>query len=127
MTDENTRRLYERFSRWIKPDPTLRGNLMAFGCECGDGWYGILERLLVDIAAMSPPADFAILQVKEKYGTLRVYVSSASDAIFDRIDQAELESAATCEICGKPGKLRGTHWVETLCDDCAKEAPHDPR
>lgn len=55
-------------------------------------------------------------QVKEKYGTLRFYMSSANDKMYDMIEDAESKSAVTCEECGQPGELRGGGWLRTLCD-----------
>jgi hypothetical protein len=59
---------------------------------------------------------FEILQVKEKFGGLRIYVNHADDAIRQRIEAAEQESFHTCEICGQPGKLREDALM-TLCDE----------
>jgi len=102
--------------------------LLDFGIECGDGWYDILDTLLSDITKFYQENhpdeidDFKVLQVKEKYGTLRFYVSGTYDEVFDMIDWAELESENTCEKCGKPGILRcDNYWYYTACDDCARK------
>jgi hypothetical protein len=64
-------------------------------------------------------------QVKEKYGTLRFYLSASTDEMENIIDEAERLSAITCEQCGADAKLRGTSWVTTLCDQCyEKEAKY---
>jgi hypothetical protein len=60
-------------------------------------------------------------QVKEKYGTLRFYMSSETDEMDAAIHKAEYLSSKTCDICGKAGRLRGEHWVQTLCDKCVEE------
>lgn len=60
-------------------------------------------------------------QVKEKFGTLRFYMSSSNDKIEKLIDEAERKSAITCEECGEPGVLRGGGWLKTLCDKHATE------
>jgi len=65
-------------------------------------------------------------QVKEKFGTLRFYMTTGSNEMYNLIDEAEKESAKTCEFCGKPGKLRSGGWLLTLCDECAtKEGKPD--
>ena len=56
-----------------------------------------------------------IHQVKEKFGTLRIYTSHADDYIRGVIDMAELLSASTCECCGSAGKLYRQGWHKTLC------------
>ncbi len=60
---------------------------------------------------------FAVMQVKEKFGTLRFYCSG-TDAIDRYIRLAERLSALTCEDCGKPGKANDSGWIRTQCDDC---------
>ena len=60
-------------------------------------------------------------QVKEKFGTLSFYMSSATDEMYDLIREAERKSGKTCEVCSKPGVLRGGGWIKCLCDECAKE------
>lgn len=85
-----------------------------FGVECGPGWKSLYEPLI----ELCKAEGVAILQIKEKYGTLRFYVGAAPDHVFDAIDEAEARSAVTCERCGAPGQTRGGSWIRTLCDDC---------
>ena len=62
-------------------------------------------------------------QVKEKYGGLRFYINGGDDEVYGMISLAEHMSYNTCEYCGdtKTAKVRGTGWIFTLCDKCAKE------
>lgn len=60
-------------------------------------------------------------QVKEKFGTLRFYLTCGTDEMYDAIRVAEEESARTCEECGMPGEQRGGGWILTLCDRCHNE------
>lgn len=109
---------------------------MCWGCECGDGWYDLLDRLCTKIQAYVDEHNIKqveAVQVKEKFGTLRFYINGGPDAIHTFISEAESESAITCEECGKPGKLRGGGWLRTLCDnhsddthDEAMEAAYGP-
>ena len=62
-------------------------------------------------------------QVKEKYGTLRIYTNYTDDYISGVIVMAENMSGSTCEVCGVPGRLTGKGWYSTLCKRCEKE--HD--
>ena len=65
------------------------------------------------------PAIPRASQVKEKFGTLRFYMSSHLDGMDELIDEAERKSEVTCENCGKSGESRGDlGWVLTLCDGC---------
>jgi len=111
---------------FIRPDPTLKTNLMKFGFECGHGWDGILEDLFDGIQKIVDDKpelkDFELTQVKEKFGMLRVYCSFNIREIDALIDKAEKRSAETCEDCGKPGTFRVmNHWYYTRCDRCSKK------
>ena len=61
-----------------------------------------------------------VVQIKEKFGTLRFYVhGQLSDGLRAQILQVEEEeSARTCERCGAPGQLRNGGWRHTYCDEC---------
>lgn len=114
---------------WIfKPDPMLGNNLMAFGIECGPGWFKLIYELCVkldEVIREKYPEmvdTFEVVQVKEKFGTLRFYVSSGNEEIYNIIDEYEHKSATICEMCGNIGHLNSRHgWYSTLCDDCWKE------
>jgi hypothetical protein len=59
-------------------------------------------------------------QIKEKYGTLRFYMTHGTEEMYKIVDNAERKSLKTCEECGKPGKLRGRGWYYTRCAACWK-------
>lgn len=81
-------------------------------------------------------------QIKEKFGTLRVYFSITQvehdwnifdkdkyEREFDRthsdingyINAMETISSRVCEGCGNPGKSRDGGWIKVLCDNCCKK------
>ena len=62
-----------------------------------------------------------VVQVKEKFGTLRFYIHSGSDAHYNYISFAEAMSGSTCETCGSPGKRLGRGWIYTACEEHARE------
>ena len=62
-----------------------------------------------------------VTQIKEKFGTLRFYYVGGDDYIRGLEAMADSMSAAICEDCGKPGKIRSGGWVRTLCEDHALE------
>lgn len=59
-----------------------------------------------------------VLQVKEKFGTLRFYVRGGNDVVYNFIQLAETMSGVACEDCGAPGKRIGKGWIRTLCPAC---------
>ena len=60
-------------------------------------------------------------QVKEKFGTLRIYYSGGDRYVDGVLRMAEVMSAVTCEECGHPGKQMGKGWIVTRCKKCAKD------
>lgn len=139
MNDENTRRIIaacpsifdsmreEREKMGIEPFHPI-----AFGFECGDGWADLLvelcEKIQSRLNTFEPQVanEIVALQVKEKYGTLRFYISAYDDTIEDYIEEAAKKSAGTCEQCGKQGKLRGTVWLYAACDEHTREEDLNP-
>lgn len=84
--------------------------------------------------AMAPHEDQPLLpyvvQVKEKLGTLVIYMRSGQlsyqhpegwERIMNAVKVAEATSESTCETCGQPGKLRKQGgWWRTRCWACEK-------
>ena len=85
-----------------------------FGVECGHGW----ARLIEPIVAAARDNNIEILQIKEKFGGLRVYLGTAPDWLHDMCNLMEDLSYHVCEDCGKPGIIRDGGWVRTLCEEC---------
>ena len=88
----------------------------------GEGWRPLVEKLVDDICAVDP--EVTVSCVKEKFGGLRFYVYSASEASWELIRKAEEASYTTCEECGKPSKLRSKAkygWIYNRCSKCWKE------
>jgi hypothetical protein len=66
-----------------------------------------------------------VVQVKEKFGTLRFYIRAGTDEHYNYIRFAENLSAVTCEDCGAPGKMRGRGWYYTACDKHTNDGDED--
>ena len=172
----------EKYSKLFKNKTAQSTQTPIFcGCECGDGWYKILDHLfgyLIELTNTKFDVDFTkeykdlhrdkkdfykeyssykfsppqilLDQVKEKYGTLRVYHHSEFEdipediwAILDikqfykkmedfnqrvenAIDYAEYQSSRTCEITGAEGKLYTEGWHRVLSDEEAVKAGYYP-
>ncbi len=114
--------IYARHQYWIAGKPIY----MAVG----DGWADVVARMFDRIenalAGEPLPTKVALIDVKEKYGTLTVSilapVGPETDAAIDRaIVLAEMRSECTCDECGAPGRLRSTMgqagWLAVKCDD----------
>jgi len=100
---------------------SIREGLMAFGFECGDGWLPILEWLFAGFQELADRDGtvnrFRVTQVKQKYGTLRVY-HNGGEEYEALVEKAEALSAVTCEVCGQQGTMRDDLWVTVRCDSC---------
>jgi hypothetical protein len=85
----------------------------------GPGWAELVRAFF----QACEDAGVEIVQVKEKFGGLRMYTGNTPEHIWDLIADIERKSYKTCEDCGKRGKLRAGGWVRTLCDEHAEERP----
>lgn len=90
--------------------------------SCGQGWYSLLSALDRELSAVDP--EYKLVQVKEKFGTLRYYYD-ASDNVNDEalakmksiVMKYEKISAYTCEVTGGHGRLmHKDNWFRTLND-----------
>ena len=54
-----------------------KNSYIRFGCECSSGWYRLINNLCQEIsekyAEYQLPVDIVVLQVKQKFATLRFY------------------------------------------------------
>ena len=128
MKEEFDKKLVEAFPLLYGDRHTsMRTTAMCWGFSCNDGWYDIiwdlsskLEPLLQKFHDEYPDVESPprASQVKEKFGVLRFYMTSATEEMYDLIEKAEALSYKTCEDCGKPGEEREGGWIITHCDDC---------
>ena len=115
---------YPKLFRQVGLPPTV--SCMAWGIECGEGWYPIIDKLSAKLIEMyGDKIEYA--QIKEKFGTMRVYVDLLDKDIklmdvFGIISEYEAMSGIICERCGKPASIRSIRgWLCTLCDEHFKE------
>jgi len=113
---------------------------IAYGFECDDGWYNLIDELCTKITELDKEKVVKAVQIKEKLGGLRFYIHGSF--IIDFLGQASLEmkddskeqppkdvhdlihayqdrSYSICEVCGKPGQICMTqsHWYKTVCKE----------
>lgn len=130
MNEQLTKQLNEKYPNLYRRNRD-RNVAIPFGFEHGDGWYDLIDRLSAKLEAeilkmnMRDRVSIYAQQVKEKFGTLRFYMTSGTDEMYKAIDEAEMESAKTCEDCGQLGEIRSGSWIRTLCDNCTIEGAID--
>ena len=67
-------KLFKKYpSLFVDKDKPINETCMCWGIECGDGWYDILDELCNNITKLKNYHLIKFDQVKQKYGTLRVY------------------------------------------------------
>jgi len=94
------------------------------------GWYGLLLPVLIEIDKYNENQDKKIkVNVKEKYGGLRIDLSGGNTLLHYMAARTERESHKVCQLCGAKGKpILIDDWYWTLCDFHAKakkKSPHD--
>lgn len=115
--------------------------ILNYHVDVGDGWYHIINSMLTcieyeirhiesargwcinnNLEDMPEIPKIEFVQIKEKFGTLRVYYSGTkNDRISGIVSMAEHLSGHTCENCGNIGKSRNGSWITTLCNECFVE------
>jgi len=75
----------------------------------GPGWHPILEELdseFVEILGVADISKLEVVQIKEKFGWLRVYLNhprfedEVQRQLYAAVNRAEEKSSKTCEKCG---------------------------
>lgn len=136
--------LYQKYPNlFINKDKDIRSSCMAWGVDCGNGWYDIISSLCWAIkqhednikwnreyleknnkAKLAEQKEYFPVrfdQIKEKYGGLRIYFSGGDEYIEGLVSMAESFSYQVCERCGQKGKPNEGGWISTLCDKCRNE------
>lgn len=154
MTEELENKLYQLDPIFFEEAiACLRGEMnemntcMAFGCECGDGWFKPIELLAKKTSILNELGKqynikFVCNQLKEKFGEIRIYTSinkinpveefkpgwDVLDKMFhDSKSKCEIECSNICEICGADGGYNNENivqtsgWIRYICKKCARE------
>lgn len=95
------------------------------------GWFDLADKLCCDLEALHASEMLRIVQVKEKFGRMRVYVSprttGTSRALMAQAqalcDAAEKQSESICQGCGARSTLHqdAMRWWNTLCPSCTSK------
>lgn len=131
MSPEKDKYLCEKYPKIFKDrDGSVMDTCMAWGFECGDGWFNLIDTLCGQIQRYvdwnsrnfseeeKETLQVVASQVKEKFGTLRFYYYGGDDVIAGMTSMAEAFSGKVCEDCGQSGYLHTRGWHRTLCDSC---------
>lgn len=88
-----------------------------------DGWRKAFgKQLLKDLkeALIEDKAlkTFRFTQIKEKYGSLRLYTNFVTPNVEKVIEKYEKMSEEYCIYCGKPSTHFTKGWILFVCSDC---------
>lgn len=118
------RTYYDPFPKFRRKYPDLfdiGGYFISFGF--GPGWEHIVDlacsRIQRENEKFKPEDRMKIVQVKEKFGGLRLYTNMYTDETEKIIDIAERAAAETCENCGSKEDVSAKGgWIKTYCAKC---------
>jgi len=88
----------------------------------GEQMCAEIKQALLDEGGEKLLDEYRIVQIKEKYGSLRWYDSWTTERIQQIIDKYENLSMRTCIHCGRPATKISRGWISPYCDKCA--SPH---
>ncbi len=69
--------------------------------------------------------EFEFLQVKEKFGELRIYMCPCTSEMNEICHKYEDKSRFVCIDCGAPATKITSGWILPLCDKCAEKTGND--
>jgi hypothetical protein len=102
------------------PDAKIVNDHFFWGFECGDGWFDILNHAFALVSArtdISPGCgEVTVVEVKEKFGGLRIYYQGGDDFVEGVFNLAESASVHICAICGNRAPNRRMHFHHPRCE-----------
>jgi hypothetical protein len=109
--------------------PNMFNNNRRIEMSCNDGWYNLIYKACTELAFYlnSPLGEglrdrFRIIQIKEKFGSLRMYTNPENEVIYEIISKYSEISEKTCEFCGKEGQIKSHNgWLKAVCKSCENE------
>ncbi|MFY1664385.1 hypothetical protein [Pseudomonas sp. Pseu.R1] len=116
ISDDADKKICSAYPTFFRPGPNG-----TFGFECRTGWLGLIETLCEQVAQVKLPQGtkgIRFVQIKEKFGTLRVYYVGGDTEVAAYVSAAEALSQKVCEECGGPGRLISSGgWMRTRCSN----------
>ncbi len=126
MKRELQNKLFQKYpGLFAQKDLGPMHSLMCFGIETPDSWFDIIDQtcgLIQKYVDDSKIQQIEFAQVKEKFGSLRMYANLYDDTVEDIIDNATRLTEHICARCGSMNDVKSTvGWIEYLCRDCYSE------
>lgn len=96
-----------------------------------EGWlivfgYEMICELREELLNLNLLNEYRIMQIKEKFGTLRWYDMGNTKKGFEIISKYCGQSAKVCQCCGEPATHMTDGWIGYYCEDCGKDLGAKP-
>lgn len=100
----------------------LKGNI---GCSIAGAWGTIVKEALDQLEILrANGVDIQVAQIKEKFGTLRIYTRGKDwEAAEPIVEQAQEKASNTCSVCGSNEDVqrgyreKDSGWLLNLCKE----------
>jgi ribosomal protein L37AE/L43A len=90
-----------------------------------EGWLDLFLQCCEDLKEPLEKAgllySFKFLQIKEKFGAMRIYAPSPTEEVRDILAKYEFISRQVCCVCGKPATTTTKGWTCPYCDEHFEE------
>ena len=83
------------------------------------GWKKLAQKMIEECEVAEP--NFEIIDLKEKWGMIRMCAYPCTDKIIEIEHYYERLSAHTCCKCGRPATKYSTGWILPWCDECGTD------
>jgi len=121
--DKDYNNIIKEFPNIFQLDKSKNHSINIYGIECDSGWYDLIyncTKQISDYCYKNTIDNIYVLQIKEKLGGLRYYLSCSNELIEQIIYNTENLSITTCELCGNKGKICKLNGflLKCLCKKC---------
>jgi hypothetical protein len=141
MKQELQDQLFKKYPKILFKEEPAQFPIDQRGIECDDGWYSLIDKVCEEVQYLIDRSnDYKLprwkqflqfpnprviqqvrfVQIKEKFGLLRIYHTPTNNIIYTIINFAENLSASICEICGTSVDVTQNKegWIRSLCQSC---------
>lgn len=112
-------KLFERLGCEASKNPFRSKSYATWLFSINKGWRDLVFNCTREL--VNAGWNKNLLQIKEKFGSLRYYIGSATEEQHKIISKYERLSYKTCQRCGSTDSVSQTEgWICTLCKNCMK-------